>query len=259
MKIAITGKGGVGKTFIAGTLACRFAAAGKTTIAIDADTSPNLGLTLGLTEKELEQVIPIAENINIIEEKTKTEYPGVFKLAFTVDDIISKEAVSTPCGVRLLIMGTVQAMGSGCACPANSLVRTLIGHLITESDEVVILDMEAGIEHLGRGTAEHVDVMLIVTDAHQASLVTAERIIRLATKGGIPHVALVGNRILDSGGEERIRETGTKYGIPTAACIPFDTEVLKAGVRGVSPVQMDIPGTRAISSLMDYLSEVKRV
>jgi CO dehydrogenase maturation factor len=96
MKIAVTGKGGVGKTFIAGTLAGQYAAAGNKTIAIDADTSPNLALTLGMTEADLEKIIPIAENTSIIEEKTKTDYPGVFKLIFTVDDIIKNQSVQTP-------------------------------------------------------------------------------------------------------------------------------------------------------------------
>lgn len=257
MKIAVTGKGGVGKTFISGILACRYAAAGHTTIAIDADTSPNLGLMLGLTQSEMENITPIAENTAIIEEKTKTEYPGVFKLVFTVDDIIKNQAVITPCGVRLLVMGTVQAMGSGCACPANSVVRTLIGHLITESDEMVILDMEAGIEHLGRGTAEYVDVMLIVTDAHQASLITAERIVRLARNGNIPRVAIIANRVLGTDSEERIQNVSAILGIPIAAVIPFDQEILEAGIRGTLPVLLDSPGAQAITELMKWIDGAK--
>jgi len=252
MKIAVTGKGGVGKTFISGTLACRYAGDGTRTIAIDADTSPNLALTFGLTEEELEKITPIAENIPLIEEKTKTDFPGVYKLAFSVDDIIRSQSVVTPCGVSLLVMGTVRAMGSGCACPAYSVVRTLISHLMT-SDEVVILDMEAGIEHLGRGTAEHVDMMLVVTDAHQASLVTAERIVRLARDGGIPFIALVGNRVLDTEAKERICKTAFALQVPVAAIIPYDTEILNAGIRGLSPVMLPTPATRAVSDLKEWI------
>jgi len=258
MKIAVTGKGGVGKTFIAGTLAGQYAAAGNKTIAIDADTSPNLALTLGMTEADLEKIIPIAENTSIIEEKTKTDYPGVFKLIFTVDDIIKNQSVQTPCGVSLLVMGTVQSMGSGCACPAYSVIRNLIGHLITESDEVIILDMEAGIEHLGRGTAEHVDVMLIVTDAHQASLVTAERIARLAREGGIPRVALIANRVRGDELFTRISNLASSLHIPVAAFIPYDEEILDAGVRGLSPVHLDTPATRAITDLKNWIEGTRK-
>lgn len=254
MKIAVTGKGGVGKTFIAGTLACRYAASGLTTIAIDADSSPNLGLTLGLSEAETDRIVPVAENACLIEEKTQTTYPGVFRLTFTVDDIISSQAVRTPCGVMLLVMGTVHVVGSGCACPAHHLIRTLITHLVTERDEVVILDMEAGIEHLGRGTAEQVDVMLVVTDAHQASLVTAGRIVRMAVDARIPRVALVANRVSGSGPEERIRMYAEDLGVPVAAVIPFDPLVMEAGVQGISPVDVDTSGTRAIDRLIPWLS-----
>ncbi|QXO95214.1 AAA family ATPase [Methanospirillum purgamenti] len=253
MKIAITGKGGVGKTFISGTLACQYASTGHTTIAIDADTSPNLGLTLGMTESDLDKIIPIAENTSIIEEKTKTDYPGVFKLVFTVDDIITNQSVQTPCGVSLLVMGTVKSMGSGCACPANSVIRNLIGHMITETDEIIIMDMEAGIEHLGRGTAEHVDVMLIVTDAHQASLLTAERIARLAREGGIPRIALVANRVRGEESFTHISNMAISLHVPLAAVIPYDEEIVSAGVRGISPVYCNTPATQAISNLLYWI------
>lgn len=253
MKIAVTGKGGVGKTFIAGTLACRFASSGMKTIAIDADTSPNLALTLGLSEEELERMVPIAENNSIIEEKTKTEYPGVYRLTFTVDDIISAQAVKTPCGVSLLVMGTVKTVGSGCACPAHSLVRTIVTHLVTERDEVVIMDMEAGIEHLGRGTAEFVDTMLVVTDAHQASLVTASRIVKMAREAGISRIALVANRVLGPDGEEKITTLAGSLNIPVPVIIPFDNQVLEAGMNGISPVGMKTPAPAVLADLQDWL------
>ena len=129
--------------------------------------------------------------------KTGTDYSGVFRLSFTVDDIIRKYAIPTPSGASLLVMGTVKAMGSGCACPAHSVVRALMRHLVVEREEVVILDMEAGIEHLGRGTSEHVDILLAVTDANLKSLETARHICRLAQESDIRTVGLVGNRIAD--------------------------------------------------------------
>ncbi len=227
----------MGKTFIAGTLACTFAGSGLRTIAIDVDTSPNLALTLGLTPEEAAQILPVAENELLIEEKTKTDYPGVFKLSYTVDEIVSGQAIETPCGVRLLVMGMVRVMGGGCACPAHNLIRNLMSHLIVERDEIVILDMEAGVEHLGRGTARNVDIMLIVTDAHQASLVTAGRISDLASQAGIPRIAYLANRVTGPEVLERITSAAKDHGISVITSIPYDSEVLQAGMLGNSPAK----------------------
>ncbi|MBS7637252.1 AAA family ATPase, partial [Candidatus Bathyarchaeota archaeon] len=166
MKVAVCGKGGVGKTLVAGGLAYAFAKKNFKTIAIDADPSPNLALTLGLSSDEASRILPISENKQLIEAKTGTGYAGVFRLTFTVDDIVREYAVMTPLGVNLIVMGTVRSVGAGCTCPANAVVRSLLRHLIVERGEAVVLDMEAGVEHMGRGTARHVDVMLIVADAN---------------------------------------------------------------------------------------------
>jgi CO dehydrogenase maturation factor len=237
IKIAVTGKGGVGKTFIAGTLACAFARSGLRTIAIDADTSPNLALTLGLTLEEAARILPVAENDLLIEEKTKTDYPGVFRLTYTVDDIVTGQGVETPCGVQLLVMGTVRIMGGGCACPAHSLIRTLISHLIVERDEVIILDMEAGVEHLGRGTAKNVEIILIVTDANQASLVTAGRIADLSKPAGIPRIVYLANRVTGPDELERITSAAGEHRVSVIASIPYDPDVFKAGMLGKSPAR----------------------
>jgi CO dehydrogenase maturation factor len=232
MKIAVSGKGGTGKTFLAGTLAKRFAAGGHPVIAIDADPSPNLALTLGLSLEKAATIIPIAENEQLIRLKTGTDYSGVFRLTFTVDDIIEKYAVSTPSGAHLMVMGTVRSAGSGCTCPAHSVVKALLRHLIVERNEVVILDMDAGIEHLGRGTAEHVDTMLVVSDANRKSLEVAKTICRMAEDSGIRQVGLVGNRIAGPSEEQAVRSFAEKSGIPVLGMIPFDRAVSDNGITG---------------------------
>ncbi|MDD1674016.1 MAG: P-loop NTPase [Methanomicrobiales archaeon] len=239
MKIAVSGKGGVGKTFIAGTLAWLFAREGKPVIAIDADSSPNLALSLGISPEQAEQILPVSENKELIDLKTATEFPGVYNLSFTVDDIITRYALPTPAGVHLLVMGTVAAMGSGCACPANMVVQALLRHLVVHRGEVVILDMEAGVEHLGRGTADHVDLMLVVTDANGKSLHTARRIAHLSEGSGILRVTILGNRIENAEQQHLVQEFCHRYTLPLLGCVPFDPLVRDAGLRGgsVFPVQ----------------------
>jgi CO dehydrogenase maturation factor len=246
MKIAVCGKGGVGKTFIAGSLAGQFVRAGLPVIAIDADSSPNLGLTLGLSPGQAAAIIPVAENGELVRLKTGTEYSGVFRLSFTVDDIITKYALPTPSGPSLLVMGTVKAMGSGCACPAHSVVRALMRHLVVERDEVVILDMEAGVEHLGRGTAEHVDILLAVTDANLKSLETAAHICRLAQESAIRRTGLVANRIADERQEEAVRLFAERHNLDVIAQVPFDRDVAEAGMTGEP---LDRSASRAITAI----------
>jgi CO dehydrogenase maturation factor len=235
MKIAVSGKGGTGKTFLAGTLAARFAAGGHPVIAIDADPSPNLAQSLGLSLEEAGKIVPVAENEQLIRLKTGTEYSGVFRLTFTVDDIIRDYAVPTPSGANLMVMGTVRSMGSGCTCPAHSVVKALLRHLIVERGEVVILDMDAGIEHLGRGTAEHVDILLVVSDANRKSLEVAKTICRMAKDSSISHVGLVGNRIAGPSQEQVVQTFAEKNGISVLAMIPFDQTITDNGISG-SPI-----------------------
>ena len=256
VKVAISGKGGVGKTMIAAGLACSFANKGLKTIAIDADPSPNLALTLGLSLEEARKIVPISENKKLIESKTKTAYPGVYRLSFTVEDIIRDFSVITPFGVNLIVMGTVKSMGSGCTCPANSVVRTLLRHLVVERDEVVILDMEAGVEHLGRGTARHVDVLLVVADANVKSLETARHIHNLATDAGIKQVFLVGNKIANKIQEETVREFAERNSLTILDLVLFDQNVVDAEMRGENPLKHeDSAALHAIQGLGEKISE----
>ena len=259
MKIAVSGKGGTGKTFLAGTLAAQFVADGHPVIAIDADPSPNLALTLGLSPEKAGKIIPIAENEQLIKLKTGTDYSGVFRLTFTVDDIIEKHAFATPSGAHLMVMGTVRSMGSGCTCPAHSVVKALLRHLIVERDEFVILDMDAGIEHLGRGTAEHVDTLLVVSDANRKSLDVAKTIFLMAKDSAIQKVGLVGNRIAGPAQEQTVREFAEKNGIPVLGMIPFDQGVSDNGITGVPIDEHHSAAIQAVAQLADSLESDRRL
>lgn len=235
MKIAVSGKGGVGKTTIAGTLARILAHEGFKVLAIDADSNANLALSLGIPLDQAQQIVPVSENVALIEEKTGVQpesYGGVFRLSFRVDDIIERYGVRTIEGVNLLVMGVVRSAGQGCMCPANALVRALIRYLIMRREEVVILDMEAGTEHFGRRTAENVNVMLVVADANLKSLETAKTISGLSKEMGIEQVFIVGNKVLNAFEEDVIRAYCSKNTIPLLGLIPYDIEIRKSDVEG---------------------------
>lgn len=253
MKIAVSGKGGTGKTFLAGTLAAHFAAGGHQVIAIDADPSPNLAVTLGLSLEEAGKILPIAENGELIRLKTGTDYSGVFRLTFTVDDIIENYAVPTPSGAHLMVMGTVRSLGSGCACPAHSVVKALLRHLIVDRNEIVILDMDAGIEHLGRGTAEHVDTLLVVSDANRKSLEVAKTICHMAQDSSIRQVVLIGNRLSSPAQEQVLKVFAEKTKIPLPALIPFDQGVFDNGISGDPVDEKRSPAMREVRNLATLL------
>lgn len=196
MKLAIAGKGGVGKTTLASLLARIYAAEGRKVIAIDANPDANLAQALGIPPQEARNIRPIAELEDLIEERTGAK-PGssgtYFKLNPKVDDIPERFSAAKD-NVRLLIMGTVRKGGGGCMCPESALLRSLLTHLLVGRSEVVILDMDAGLEHLGRGTAQAVDAFIVVVEPGQRSLQTAESVKKLAGDLGIKRCYAVGSK-----------------------------------------------------------------
>ncbi len=195
MKIAITGKGGVGKTTLAALLAKAYAQRGYKVWAIDADPDANLASMLGVPDPD--SLRPIVEMKELIKERvgaTSQDIGAYFTLNPRVDDIPEQYGIMVD-GVRLLVLGHIPKARGGCACPENVFLRELVNHALLQKDEVVILDMEAGIEHLGRGTVEGVDVMLIVIEPSRQSIETAQRIYELADDLGVPRICAVVNKV----------------------------------------------------------------
>ncbi len=254
MKIAVSGKGGVGKTLIAGGLARGFAERGLKTIGIDADSSPNLGLTLGLSAEETRKITPISDNKQLIEAKTSTGYSGVYNLNFTVDDIVKQYSVPTPLGVNLIVMGTVRSMGAGCMCAPTAVIRALLRYLVVETNEAVVLDLEAGVEHIGRGTARQVDALLIVADSNLKSLEIAKHIHDLASEAGMKQLYLVGNRVMNETQKQAIQSFTDKNGLSLLTFVPFDQKVIEADMLGVTPLKnREIEAVSTIDNICELL------
>ncbi len=254
MKVAISGKGGVGKTLIAGGLARGFVERGLKTIAIDADSSPNLGLTLGLNAEETRKLVPISENTPLIDSKTSTGYSGVYNLNFNVDDIVKQYSVPTPLGANLIVMGTVHSMGAGCMCAPTAVIRALLRHLVVERNEAVVLDLEAGVEHIGRGTAREVDALLIVADSNLKSLEIAKHIHDLAASAGMKQLFLIGNRVMNETQRQAIQDFADKNGILVLAFVPWDPKVIEADMLGETPLKnKEISAVKTIDNICELL------
>ena len=254
MKIAVSGKGGVGKTLLAGGLAYGFAERKYKTIAIDADSSPNLALTLGLTAEEARKIKPISDNAELIESKTNSGYNGVYNLNFRVDDIVRDYAVSTPLGVNLMVMGTVRSMGAGCMCAPTAVIRALLRYLVVETDEVVVMDLEAGVEHIGRGTARQVDVLLIVVDSNFKSLEIAKHIYDLASAAGMTQLYVVGNRVMSDEQKRVIQNFADKNGLQVLAFIPFDPKITESDMVGKTPLlNKEFSSVKTIDNICEFL------
>lgn len=228
MKIAISGKGGVGKTTLAALLAQVYADAGRDVLAVDADPSPCLAGALGFPSELQAQLHPISEMDELIEERTGAKpgsFGGFFTLNPQVDDIPDRFSVSHR-GVRLLEMGSVDSGGSGCICPESAMLKTLFTHLMFRQDDVLLLDMYAGVEHLGRATVDFVDAMLIVTEPTRRSLGTAGQIKKLANDIGLDRLWLVGNKVRDEQEAQFLEEASP--GLPVLGTLPADLAVQEA-------------------------------
>lgn len=232
MKLAVTGKGGVGKSTVAAMLAHLAATDGKRVLAIDADPDANLAAALGMSAHERAAIVPLAQRRSLIEQRTGAkvkQYGQMFKLNPAVSDIAENECTCFR-GINLLVLGAVEAGGSGCACPESVLLRALLMDVVLYKDDLVILDMEAGLEHLGRATARGVDLMLVVAEPGIRAVETAMSIRTMAQDIGVPRVAVVGNKVVDAADTEFLQSAFA--GWDWLGALPYSETIRRADREG---------------------------
>lgn len=252
MRIAVSGKGGVGKSTIAGTLARVLARQQQRVLAIDNDSNPNLALSLGVGADVLSQAMPIPHGVT--EWREDAAGKAYVHLNKPVGAFIADHAVTAPDGVQLMVMGEVLKASTGCRCSSHAVARGVTGHLVTEAD-AVILDMEAGLEHLGRGTTEHVDMLLVVVDPYFRALETASRIHKLAGELGIPRIAVVANRVRTPAEGEAVAAYCRNHQLELLTVVPYDEAILVAEMAAAAPLDHapDSPAVHAVAGLATLL------
>ena len=254
MKVAVSGKGGTGKTTLAGVMARVLAERGKKVLAVDADPDANLASALGFPRELAAEIVPLAELKDLIRERTgaKPGYGAIFKMNPKVDDIPEKYS-RVYNGVRLIVMGGVQTGGSGCFCPESVVLKRVMEDILIFRDDVVIMDMEAGLEHLGRATAQSVETLVVVVEPGQRSVGTAEAVKRLAKDIGLKSVKIVANKVQN---DEDRRFLESAFGPDELlGMMSYDPKVLEADRRGLSPLDNDGDRLREeVAGILDALS-----
>jgi len=251
MKLAISGKGGVGKTTFASLLIRTFNASGKRVLAIDADPDANLAAGLGIANAG--DIVPISEMKELVSERTGAQpgsIGGFFKLNPKVDDL--PDALSATFeNIKLMRLGGVKKGGSGCICPESTLLRALVMHIVLARDEVVVMDMEAGIEHLGRATAKAVDKLIVVVEPGRRSIDTAEHIRQLASDIGLNNIGVVGNKIRGPKDEEFLQTHLSDFEF--IAFLPYDDSLIEADLKGISPFDMNSKSREQVEKMIERL------
>ena len=256
LKIAISGKGGVGKSTLAAVLALLMARQGRRVLAVDADPDANLAAALGLSSAEQATIVPISQQVALIEERTGAkvkQYGQVFKINPEVSDIADKYAFNYR-GVALLVLGAVEKGGGGCACPESVLLRALVGDLILHQNDALVMDMEAGVEHLGRATARGVHTLIVVLEPGQRSIDCAQRVIRMATDIGLKDMRFVANKVTGPADEAFIRQS--LPGVELLGVIP-QAEEIRTADRDGKPV-IDVLSAPLLAAFERILTGLER-
>jgi CO dehydrogenase maturation factor len=256
MKIAVSGKGGVGKTTVAATIAKTYADKGYSVLAVDADPDANLASALGFPDPQ--RIVPLIEMGSLIEERMGAK-PGatgsLFKLNPKVDDLPEKLWVDHQ-GIKLMKMGTIKRGGSGCACPESVLLKNLVQHLVLQRKEVVILDMEAGVEHLGRATAHAVGRMLIVVEPGRHSVGTAKKIRELARDIGLNRLSIIVNKV--KGERDREFAASELNDFDILGFIPYDARIAESDMLGEPAFTLSDALSSEIKKVVEKLEEAER-
>ena len=253
MKIAVSGKGGVGKTTFAAMMIRALSAADKKVLAIDADPDANLASAVGI--EDAESITPIAEMKDLVYERTEAQpgtIGGFFKLNPKVDDL--PDALSAKLeNIKLMRLGGVKKGGAGCICPESTLLKALITHIVLARDEVVVMDMEAGIEHLGRATARAVDKLVVVVEPGRRSIDTATHIRTLAGEIGLNAISIVGNKIRSEKDEAYLKQHLSDFEF--LGFLPYDDALIEADLNGVSPYAVESESKEKIAAMVEKLND----
>lgn len=251
MKLAVSGKGGVGKTTFAALLIRTLNEEGKRVLAIDADPDANLAAGLGIADAD--KIIPIADMEELVFERTGAKpgsIGGYFKLNPKVDDLPDAVSVKMD-NIKLMRLGGIKKGGAGCICPESALLRALVMHIVLARDEVVVMDMEAGIEHLGRATAKAVDKLIVVVEPGRRSIDTAEHIRKLAGEIGLKRIAVVGNKVRSDKDESFLKTHLNDFDF--LGFLPYDEALIEADLNGVSPFDAGSPSKARVKSMISRL------
>lgn len=245
MKLGIVGKGGVGKTTASALFAKAYVDRGRKVMAIDTDSNPNLGVSLGVSFAESEQMPVLPRSLIVGTGGDRT-----------VDELLAEYGRGTPAGVTLLSAIRVSEAGAGCTCAGHATVRSLLGEALEDRAEVTIVDMEAGLEHLSRsgGTLAHADVLLVVMEPSRKSVVTAARTIALAEELGIARVYGLGNKARDEDDIAFFHSACGAEGVPLAGVLPYTGDIREADRTGAAVVDLAAEEVRrAVDEVIDRL------
>ncbi len=253
MKVAVAGKGGSGKTTVAAVLARSLARAGRKVLAIDADPNPCLAVSLGIPPEEATKIEALPGNLLV--DRIDPEGKRAVGLAMSPHEISERLGVKAPDGVMLVLMGGVDHAGTGCNCAGHATVRAILENVSGDEALMTVTDMEAGLEHLKRGTPRHADVMLMVVEPYYKSLETAVRVAALASELGIPRVYAVANKIRGADDEIVIKEVCDRQGLKLIGSVPYDEVVVEAQRSGAAPMDIDgnSPAVRCIAQIAGRL------
>ncbi len=251
MKIAVSGKGGVGKTTFSALMIRTLDAMGKHVLAIDADPDANLAAGLGIPNAD--DIVPIAEMKDLIYERTEARpgsIGGFFKLNPRVDDLPDSLSARKN-NIKMMRLGGVKKGGSGCICPESTLLKVLVTHIVLARDEYVVMDMEAGIEHLGRATARSVDHLIVVVEPGRRSIDTAGHIRKLAGEIGLSNISILGNKVRNETDENFIKQH--MEGFRMLGFLPYDPAMIEADLKGLSPFDVRSESVDRVREIIEKL------